>query len=190
MNQILSCFSYFLNCVTKAFPTLLTIGFFLCFYKDVFSYFYQKTKIYNFFRIFDVTTSLSVRILIPDFSNPRPVWLEATRIISMKHVTAISKSFFTELLIVLFRLLFDFISRWCVLCILNLSERRESIYEQTCWDILEEYFEGNLELLSFIKTDTCSFEVTFNCNLSNEKGVNRFANFYTKGETREIQENR
>ena len=46
--------------------------------------------------------------------------------------------------------------------------------EQTCKDFLEEYFEGNFELLSFIKRDTCSCDINFNCNISNEEEVNRF----------------
>ena len=40
------------------------------------------------------------------------------------------------------------------MCILNLSEKRESMDEQTCRDFLKEYFEGNFEVLSFIKHDT------------------------------------
>ena len=57
--------------------------------------------------------------------------------------------------------------------------------EQTCRDFLGVYFEGNFELLSFIKRDTCSFDINFNCNISNEKGANRFVDFCTKEETSE-----
>ena len=49
--------------------------------------------------------------------------------------------------------------------------------EQTCRDFLEKYFEGNFELLSFIKRDTCPRDIHFNCNISNEEGVNRFVDF-------------
>ena len=59
------------------------------------------------------------------------------------------------------------------------------MYEQTCRAILEEYFKGNFEMLSFIKRDTWSLDINFNINISNEKGVNRFANFQTKEETSE-----
>ena len=52
--------------------------------------------------------------------------------------------------------------------------------EQTCRDFLEDYFEGNFELLSFIKRDTCSCDIKFNCNIINEEGVNRFADFFMK----------
>ena len=31
--------------------------------------------------------------------------------------------------------------------------------EHTCRDFLEQYFKENFELLSFIKCDTCSFDV-------------------------------
>ena len=51
---------------------------------------------------------------------------------------------------------------------------------KTCRDFLEEYFEGKFELLSFVKRDTCSFDINLNCNISNEKEVNRFVEFYTK----------
>ena len=59
------------------------------------------------------------------------------------------------------------------------------MYEQTCRDILEEYFEGNFELLSFIERYTWSFCINFNCTISNEYEVNRFVDFYTKEETSE-----
>ena len=45
---------------------------------------------------------------------------------------------------------------------------------------MEEYFEGNFEFLSFIKRFTCSCGINFNCNISNEEGVNRFVDFYMK----------
>ena len=51
---------------------------------------------------------------------------------------------------------------------------------KTCRDFLEEYFEGNFELLSFVKRDTCSFDINLNCSISKEKEVNRFVDFYTK----------
>ena len=51
--------------------------------------------------------------------------------------------------------------------------------EQTCKDFLK-YFEGNFELLSFIKRDTCSCDINFNCDISNEEGVNRFGDFYKR----------
>ena len=99
----------------------------------------------------------------------------------IQDLIAISVTFFTELLIVLFRLLLVFNNRffslWCVLCT---YQRRGSMYEQTCRDFQEEFFEGNLELLSFIKCDTCSFAINFNCNISNEKRGNRFVDFYKK----------
>ena len=60
-----------------------------------------------------------------------------------------------------------------------------ALYEQTCRDFLEEYFGENFELLSFIKSDTCSFDINFNCNISNEKGINRFLDSYTKEEISE-----
>ena len=56
------------------------------------------------------------------------------------------------------------------------------MYEQTRRDFLEEYFERNFEFLSFIKRDTCSFDINLNCNISNEEGVNRFLDSYTKEE--------
>ena len=59
--------------------------------------------------------------------------------------------------------------------------------EQTCRDFLEEYFEGNFELLSFIKRDTCSCDINFNSNISNEEGVNRFADFYMKETNQTIE---
>ena len=52
--------------------------------------------------------------------------------------------------------------------------------EQTCRDFLQEYFEGNFELLSFIKRNTCSCDINFNCNISNKEEVNRFVDFYMK----------
>ena len=52
--------------------------------------------------------------------------------------------------------------------------------EQTYRDFLEDLFEGNFELLSFIKADTCSCDINFNCNISNEDKINRFADFYIK----------
>ena len=55
---------------------------------------------------------------------------------------------------------------------------------KTCRDFLEEYFEGNFELLSFVKRDTCYFDINLNCNISNEKEVNRFVDFYTKEKKR------
>ena len=39
------------------------------------------------------------------------------------------------------------------MCILNLSEERGSMDEQSCRDFVEEYFEKKFELLSFIKPD-------------------------------------
>ena len=33
---------------------------------------------------------------------------------------------------------------------------------------------------SFINDNTCSCGINFNCNVSNEEGVNRFVNFYMK----------
>ena len=59
--------------------------------------------------------------------------------------------------------------------------------EQTCKDFLEEYFEGNFELLSFIKRDTCSCDIKFNCNISNEEEVNRFVNFHKKEKNEKIK---
>ena len=59
--------------------------------------------------------------------------------------------------------------------------------EQICRSFLEEYFEGNLELLSFIKRDTCSCDINLNCNISNEERVNRFINFYMKEKTGKIK---
>ena len=52
--------------------------------------------------------------------------------------------------------------------------------EQTCrfFFFLEEYFEGNSELLCFIKRDTCSCDINSSCNISSEEGVNRFGDFY------------
>ena len=52
--------------------------------------------------------------------------------------------------------------------------------EQTCRDFLEEQFEGNFELLSFIKRNKCPCDINFNFNISNEEGVNRFVDFYIK----------
>ena len=52
--------------------------------------------------------------------------------------------------------------------------------EQTYRDFLEDLFEGNFELLSFIKADTCSCDINFNCNISNQDKINRFADFYIK----------
>ena len=52
--------------------------------------------------------------------------------------------------------------------------------EQTCRDFLEEYFEGNFELLSLSKRDICFCDINFNCNISNEEGVNHFVDFYMK----------
>ena len=52
--------------------------------------------------------------------------------------------------------------------------------EQTCRDFLEKYFQGNFELLSFIKRDKCSCDINFNCNVNNEERVNRFVDFYMK----------
>ena len=59
--------------------------------------------------------------------------------------------------------------------------------EQTCRDFLEEYFEGNFELLSFIKRDKCSCDINFNCNISNEEEVNRFVNFHKKEKNEKIK---
>ena len=52
--------------------------------------------------------------------------------------------------------------------------------EQTCKDILEEYFEEVFELSSFIKRHACSCDITFNCNISNEEEVNRFVDLCMK----------
>ena len=52
--------------------------------------------------------------------------------------------------------------------------------EQTCTDFLEEQFEGNFKLSTFIKRDKCSSDTNFIFNISNEEGVNRFVNFYMK----------
>ena len=57
--------------------------------------------------------------------------------------------------------------------------------EQTCRDFPEEHFEGNFELLSFIKRDTCSCDTNFNCNISNEEGVNRFGDFHKRNKQNE-----
>ena len=46
--------------------------------------------------------------------------------------------------------------------------------EQACRDFLQVYFDENFELLSLIKRDTCSCDINFNCNISNEEEVNRF----------------
>ena len=66
------------------------------------------------------------------------------------------------------------------MCILILSEKRGCMDEQSFRDFLEEYFEGNFELLSFIKRETCSCDINFSCNISNEEGVNRFLDFCMK----------
>ena len=68
----------------------------------------------------------------------------------MQDLIAIYITFFTELLIALFCLLFVFSNNLVVLCILNLWQKRGSTDEQTWRDFLEEYVEGNFELLSFI----------------------------------------
>ena len=56
--------------------------------------------------------------------------------------------------------------------------------EQTCRYSLEQYFEVNFELLSFIKFDTCSCDINFKCdinfNMINDERVNHFVNFQMK----------
>ena len=126
------------------------------------------------------------------FSNPKPAWLKKFNIVAIQDLIAISVTFFTELPIVLFCLLFVFNNRFIyfsLVCIvyLKLKEKRRSMNEQICRSFLEEYFEGNLELLSFIKRDTCSCDINFNCNISNEERVNRFINFYMKEKTGKIK---
>ena len=59
--------------------------------------------------------------------------------------------------------------------------------EQTSRDFLEEYFEGNFDLLSFIERDTCSCGTNFDCSISNEEGVNRFVDFYIKETNEKIK---
>ena len=59
--------------------------------------------------------------------------------------------------------------------------------EQTCRDFSEWYFEGNFELLSFIKRNTCSCDINFNCNISNEEEVNCFVDFYMKETNEKIK---
>ena len=61
--------------------------------------------------------------------------------------------------------------------------------EQTCRDSRdqEQYFEGNFELLSFIKHDTYSYDINFDCNTNNDEGVNRFVDFYMKEANKTIK---
>ena len=59
------------------------------------------------------------------------------------------------------------------------AEKKESMDEQT-WEDWEEYFEGNFELLSFIKCEIYSCDINCNCNINNQEGVNRFVDFYMK----------
>ena len=70
------------------------------------------------------------------------------------------------------------------------AEKKESMDEQTCRDSRdwEEYFEGNFQLLSFIKPDTYSFDTNFNCNINNEEGVNRFVDYYMKERNETIKQ--
>ena len=62
------------------------------------------------------------------------------------------------------------------------EEKKESLDEQTCRDPRdwEEYFEVNFDLLSFIKRETYSCDINFNCNINNGEGVNCFVSFYMK----------
>ena len=46
------------------------------------------------------------------------------------------------------------------------AEKKESLDEQT-WEDWEEYFEGNFELLSFIKCEIYSCDINCNCNINN-----------------------
>ena len=119
--------------------------------------------------------------------EPRPEWLEKISIVAIHgpRPDCNIRNFFHRIAdcTIVFRLLLFpnnrfFISRCCVLCILNLSEKRESMDEQTCRDFLEGYFEGKFDLLSFIKRDPRSCDINFNCNISHEEGVNFFVDFY------------
>ena len=52
--------------------------------------------------------------------------------------------------------------------------------KQTCKYFLEKSVGGNFQLLSFIKRDTFSCDMKFNCNIGNEEGLSRFVSFYMK----------
>ena len=74
-----------------------------------------------------------------------------------------------------------------LVCNLILTEKKGSIDEQTCRNVLEEYFEEKFELSSFIKRDTCSCDENFDCNISNEDGINHFIDFYVKETNKTIK---
>ena len=90
---------------------------------------------------------------------------------------------FTELPIVLFCLLLVFnnrffIPRWCVLCILNLSEKRGITDEQNCRDFLEDYFEGNFEAVIRFVDFYMKRKQTKRLNWNTQKRRNQY--FYCK----------
>ena len=52
--------------------------------------------------------------------------------------------------------------------------------ESTFKEFLDEYFEENYELLSFVKIDIGSLDVSFKCNISCEEEVKSFVDVYMK----------
>ena len=94
----------------------------------------------QFFSVSDQRTDLAIQDLY-GFKDPRP--------------DCNIQTFFTQLpMIILFLLLLFFNNRFfislrCVLCILNVWQKRGSIDEQTCRDFLKEHFEGNFGLLFY-----------------------------------------
>ena len=52
--------------------------------------------------------------------------------------------------------------------------------EKTCKELLEEYFEGNFKLISFVHRSENSCDINFDCEIYDEDGVNRFVDYYMK----------
>ena len=116
------------------------------------------------------------------FSDPQPLWLKKINNSDPRPDCNIRSFFLPNCR--LFYSVYCLFSITDFLFLVVVCQTKRSMDEQTCRDFLEKYFAGNFELLSFIKRDTCSCDINFNCYINNAEGVNRF--LYERNKRNEV----